>query len=96
METVTADKNISNEEFQEKYSFPHCDSKIMHSVGTCIYCDKYPERQQYRIDSNTNFSNENDPNKLPCPSTYLRSAENRDRWYGNVPVSEDDDSGGIA
>lgn len=65
--------------------FPHCDARILHKPGTCIYCDKYPNRQQDRVDSNINFSNENDPNKLPCPSTYLRSAEIRDRWGGNRP-----------
>lgn len=71
------------DEYDEEFMFPHCDSRILHSPGACVYCDKYPNRQQDRIDSNTNFSNESDPNKLPCPSTYLRSAEVRDRWSGN-------------
>lgn len=71
------------DDYEKEYMFPHCDSSILHSPNVCVHCDKYPNRQQDRIDSNTNFSNENDPNKLPCPSTYLRSSEVRDRWGGN-------------
>lgn len=69
--------------------FPHCDSMILHKPGTCTYCDFYPNRQRDRIESNTNFSNENDPNKLPCPSTYLRPADVRDKWAGNRPYLEE-------
>jgi len=77
------DMQLPEEEFEQRFPFPHCDGAILHSPGSCIYCDKYPSRQQYRVESNTNFSDKNDSTKLPCPSTYTRSAESRDRWYGN-------------
>lgn len=69
---------------------PHCDQLILHSPGTCEYCDRHPEWQQYRSASGIAFSNmsNEDVEKhglVPCPSTYRRSAEVRDRWGGNVP-----------
>jgi hypothetical protein len=62
---------------------PHCDQSILHAPGTCEYCDDYPDWQEYRQVARINFSNENDPDKAPCPSLAFRTAEVRDRWGGN-------------
>ena len=47
---------------------PHCDANVLHAPGTCRYCDAYSDRQDTRIACGINFTGENDPNKLPCPS----------------------------
>lgn len=65
--------------------FPHCDAKILHSPGVCVYCDEHPDWQAYRLAAGVNFSDTDDPQLAPCPSTHFRSGEIRDRWYGNVP-----------
>lgn len=74
---------------------PHCDQSILHAPGACEYCDHYPEWQEMRERQRINFTNENDPDKAPCPSTYFRSAEVRDRWPGNVARQAGDDEGGL-
>lgn len=70
--------------------YPHCDSLILHSPGSCEFCDRHPEWQSLRIDQGIAFSNDpedavNSFDLIPCPSTIRRSAEVRDLWYGNVP-----------
>lgn len=65
---------------------PHCDSSILHSPGSCVACDHYPDWQEYRKVARMNFSNTDDSNCAPCPSLHFRPAETRDRWYGNVPI----------
>lgn len=72
---------------QNRAYMPHCDSSILHSPGICEYCDQYSDWQEYRIVARIAFSDENPvpEGKAPCPSTYFRSAEVRDRWGGNVP-----------
>lgn len=75
---------------KERAYAPHCDSSILHEPGSCVYCDRYPELQEYRTVSRIAFSGSADElgNKetkiAPCPSTYFRTPEIRDRWYGNV------------
>lgn len=69
---------------------PHCDQLILHSPGACEYCDRHPEWQQYRSAAGIAFSDMSSEDVethglVPCPSTYRRSAEIRDRWGGNVP-----------
>lgn len=66
---------------------PHCDYLILHAPGECIYCDKHPYEQSLREHWLINFTNEHDPEKLPCPSTLRRSDETRDRWGGNVAAT---------
>jgi hypothetical protein len=70
---------------QERAQHPHCDALILHSPSTCEFCDFYPDRQAARTEGMTNFSNTNYAGWLPCPSTYQRDAETRDRWPGNTP-----------
>lgn len=70
--------------------FPHCDSLILHTPGVCQYCDRHPDWQALRSAQGIAFSDmpediRREHGLLPCPSTYRRPAEVRDRWYGNVP-----------
>lgn len=72
--------------------FPHCDSLILHRPGTCEFCDRHPDWQQYREHAGLAFSNDSEEyirehRLVPCPSTSRRTAEVRDRWPGNVPRS---------
>src|SRR5688572_8418568 len=70
----------------------HCDSNVIHSPGTCRYCDLYGKPHQiYLLIKGINFTNTEDPDKLPCPSTKLRSVEQINRWGGNVPVGHGED-----
>lgn len=75
--------------------FPHCDMLILHSPGTCEYCDRHQDWQRLRAAQGIAFSDydQNTVKKndlIPCPSTFRRLAEVRDRWYGNVPKDPDD------
>lgn len=63
--------------------FPHCDSNVLHSPGTCEYCDHYPEAQNARRISGINFTNTDTPGFLPCPSTAFRTVQSIERWPGN-------------
>jgi hypothetical protein len=66
---------------------PHCDQSILHAPGECWACDKYPDYQQAREVSRIAFTGS--PEELgthdlaPCPSTWFRRPETRDRWGGN-------------
>lgn len=86
---------IPNEVVVEDYSdvthvqFPHCDTLILHSPGTCAYCDRHPDWQALRSAQGIAFSDtsEQDVHEqglIPCPSIIRRSAEVRDLWHGNV------------
>jgi hypothetical protein len=69
---------------------PHCDELVLHAPGDCVYCDKYPTRQQARLDMGILFTDEKGyagPTARPCPATLLRPVETIERWYGNVPTT---------
>jgi len=72
--------------------FPHCDALILHSPGKCEYCDRHPDWQALRSAQGIAFSDTTDEeirdhNLVPCPSTYRRPADLRDRWPGNRATS---------
>lgn len=76
-------------EFPQFPQFPHCDSLILHSPGLCEYCDRHPDWQEYRKRAGIAFSDYDaatvaEFHLVPCPSTFRRSAETRDRWHGNT------------
>lgn len=68
--------------------FPHCDPSILHAPGACRFCDEHRDWQVYRDMAGINFTGEHAEHKAPCPSEWLRSAEVRDRWPGNVAAPE--------
>lgn len=79
----------------ERAYAPHCDSAVLHAPGACQYCDDYPDWQKLRIVQRINFSDEWDADKSPCPSTWFRSEEIRNRWGGNRPKPEGTEPGWV-
>lgn len=71
---------------RELARFPHCDASVLHRPLSCQYCDEYPDLQAYREGARINFTGEDDPAKVPCPSLYFRDLDSIERWHGNVPV----------
>lgn len=70
-------------------TFPHCDALILHSPGSCAYCDRRPDWQQLRSAQGIAFSDMSNADRtehglLPCPSTARRPADVRDQWPGNT------------
>ena len=63
------------------YRAPHCNEQVLHAPGECEFCDKYPERQQARIASNTPFS----PTDQPWPGN--RPEGYRDFYVPAAPVA---------
>jgi hypothetical protein len=68
-------------------TFPHCDFQVLHSPGSCSYCDACPIWQALRIVYGINFTGEDDPQKSPCPSARHRPAYQVHRWPGNRPTN---------
>lgn len=62
---------------------PHCDARVLHAPNKCRYCDHYKEWQQAREVWGINFTGEEDPEKLPCPSTTERPLSKIEEWPGN-------------
>jgi len=67
---------------------PHCDQSILHAPGACGHCDHYPDFQHVRTVMRIAFSGTPEEtgtgDLAPCPSTWFRSPEKRDRWGGNI------------
>lgn len=78
-------KEFTKQVLDARRTLPHCDMYVMHRKGTCDYCDRVPELQQYRIDNRINFTNEEEPNLADCPSWETRHRLTIERWSGNVP-----------
>lgn len=64
---------------------PHCDQSVLHAPGVCEYCDHYPDWQEMRTRQRIGFTDHPATDVSPCPSTWFRSAEIRNRWPGNRP-----------
>lgn len=67
----------------EFVTFPHCDTSVLHAPGVCQFCDGHPDWQIYRMNARINFTGDDNPDLSPCPSTWYRTAEQVDSWYGN-------------
>jgi hypothetical protein len=76
---------IEVEDWDDTPQFPHCDTQILHAPGECEYCDRHPDWQTMRRWWRINFTGHHDPLLAPCPSTHLRTDEQRDSWPGNTP-----------
>jgi hypothetical protein len=73
---------------------PHCDSRILHRPGDCIYCDRHPLAQLARYGAKVYFTGDlhvmSDPAWIPCPADAARppgSSSDHRRWGGNKPTS---------
>lgn len=61
--------------------FPHCDPRVVHSPGSCEYCDNsglQPIREAWNIA----FTGRPEEGKTPCPGEVARG-ENLEHWSGN-------------
>jgi len=69
-------------------SQPHCDPQILHAPGLCEYCDRYPKRQQSRLDTKTLFTGETARDGWnACPADRRRPPSGEawhGTWHGNV------------
>lgn len=63
--------------------FPHCDARILHHHGACVYCDAHPDWQQLRVTWGINFTGESEPGVQPCPADRARG-DGHMAWGGNV------------
>lgn len=65
---------------------PHCDMRVLHSPGSCEYCDKYPERQAIR-EANLIMFTDDDPRLKQgwtlCPALAERGVDSVNAWGGN-------------
>jgi len=68
--------------------FPHCDPRVLHKPGACVFCDRYPNAQTDRIECGINFTGEQIPGLRPCPADAARGLGKAHEWYGNRPTSE--------
>lgn len=68
---------------------PHCDDRVLHAPGECIYCDKYPRLQKAREGAGINFTGHRAPDKEMCPSEKARPLETIYRWHGNIPMTKE-------
>lgn len=68
-----------------KPPYPHCSELVLHAPQKCDICSQYPELQQERIRTGTNFTGENNPSKYPCPAQLQRSEQDINKWAGNRP-----------
>lgn len=67
---------------------PHCDSRILHAPGACVYCDARPDLQRARVAMAICFTGEPvDAWHGPCPADFHRppdSPADHRRWDGNI------------
>jgi hypothetical protein len=76
------------EEYMEYISdvdaMPHCDPRVLHSPGACVYCDEVPHLQQFREMTGLRFTD-----KLHAKDALLpgqdRSRASAEAWGGNQP-----------
>lgn len=69
-------------------SQPHMDEYVLHSPGSCKYCDRYPKAQNQRIKDGINFTAEHDPDKDTCMSEIARPLHVIEMWHGNRAIKD--------
>jgi hypothetical protein len=68
---------------------PHCDSNILHRLGTCDYCDERLELHSARRVLCINYTGEYEEALLICPSERDRPLETIERWGGNRRTTDE-------
>lgn len=71
----------------EPYRPPHCDERVLHAPGECVFCDAHPAVQKAREFAGVNFTGHTDPDKAPCPSDAVRGVAGAHVWGGNHPAT---------
>ena len=87
---ISSDKSVESTQpvfVAKPAAYPHCDSAVLHAPGECIYCDRYPDSQNQRIESHVNFTGHYDTDKSICPSELSRPLDTINKWGGNVPMT---------
>jgi hypothetical protein len=70
-----------------RFKFPHCDSRVVHSPeDNCKYCNE-SGLQELRKVWNINFTGHHDPDKTICPAEAKRPLDTINRWGGNVAMT---------
>jgi hypothetical protein len=72
---------------EEREIVVHCDNRVLHSPGVCVYCDKYPEAQAFRKGLHMKFTDELEPDEAILPGQE-RTRASADRWGGNQGKKE--------
>lgn len=63
---------------------PHCDARILHAPGECVYCDTHPDWQALRVVWGIAFTGWTpDEKELPCPADHARG-DTHTKWGGNI------------
>lgn len=64
--------------------FPHCDQRVLHAPGECVYCDKHSDWQALRAAWGIAFTGwEPEGTELPCPADHARGNATVNKWRGN-------------
>lgn len=63
-------------------AFPHCDSRVLHSPGTCGYCDKVKPLQDYRKMCGLPFTDDLQATDALLPGEN-RTRASAEAWGGN-------------
>lgn len=83
--TVIEQDGTQSAHLKGRHGAPHCDQRVLHPPGECIYCDRYPEWQLAREMWRVNYTGYHEQDKSPCPSEDQgRSINSVNRWFGNV------------
>jgi hypothetical protein len=78
-------EKLLHEEIDKRGQLPHCDMYVLHSPGTCEYCDKWSELQKFRLKTGIAFTNEEPKHgQVICPAVIRRNMETIERWPGNI------------
>lgn len=74
------------------YISPHCDHRVLHAPGVCVFCDKYPERQAGRLAAGICFTGEDPATRgigwIDCPADIARGRGGAHVWPGNTPKAQ--------
>src|ERR1044072_3874721 len=73
----------------DDYQAPHCNMEVLHAPGVCRVCDKYPQRQQGRIVSNTPFSPAEQPWPGNSPNGYADMYGRREELRDLAPKANE-------
>lgn len=67
---------------------PHCDSRVLHAPGVCVFCDRRPDLQKHRRQMGMAFTDDPSPHPgaIQDIATQYRPIETINKWFGNRPV----------
>lgn len=90
--TTTPTEELMDDEFHQarqddsRAYAPHCDPRVLHAPGECVYCDHYPDWQNYRQVAHIAFTNHPaEDGQGPCPADAVRGVGGAHVWGGNRP-----------